>query len=141
MTMLWLGDAFNVVVSNFSSQVGATGPSQWRLYRCLKIVAVLASLTVLGRLFHSPITLELKKLFLNSWLFLFFNSLSMPVVALVCARGCSCLSPLIRCHKNLLTVRVIHHFVGLDHVYLGRRSRRLGSFSSTKRSSYDVSTV
>ena len=140
MTM-WLDDTFNIVVSNFSSQVGATVPSQWCLYGRLKIVADLASLTALGRLFHSPITLELKKLFLNSWLFLFFNSLSVPVVALVCARGRSCLSPLIRCHKNLLTVCVIHHFVGLDHVYLGRRSRRLGSFSSTKRSSYDVGTV
>ena len=82
MTM-WLDDTFNIVVSNFSSQVGATVPSQWCLYGRLKIVADLASLTALGRLFHSPITLELKKLFLNSWLFFFFNSLSVPVVALV----------------------------------------------------------
>ena len=53
MTMLWLGGTVSVPRLIRSSPAGATVPMQWFLYRLLKILAVFASLTESGRLFHS----------------------------------------------------------------------------------------
>ena len=62
MTMLWLGGTVSVPHLIWSSPAGATVPMQWRLYRLLMILAVFASLTESGRLFHSPTALRMRKM-------------------------------------------------------------------------------